>query len=317
MNNNMKQFIESVKVTNTEKVVEYVFKKIDDDIEHCSLIELEQIILKTRPKSPKDIITICYILGQYAKWLKEQNIVDDDSMYQMIQSLDKKMLWEKAKINADKKFISYEEFKDVLRMINMKEELNVLYYQLLFRSIYEGIYNDDMSVLKNLRSSDIGDDIVVLHEDNGHNYKLKISSSLASDLKDFTKVDVWERNNRYGVCRIETRGVYYDSIFKIENRNKGSNPDGTYKFSYYKKLKKISREYIERTLTPSQLYVSGIMSRIKTELNNNNISLEDAFSEGNRDRISNSIISNELIRCNYNIEVGQFKELVKGHIDSF
>ena len=59
------------------------------------------------------------------------------------------------------------------------------------------------------------------------------------------------------------------------------------------------------------------MYRIKTELKKNNISLEEAFIVNNRNRIVHSIISNELIRCNSSIEVGNFRELVKGHLESF
>ena len=125
--------------------------------------------------SPKTIITIIYVLGMYAKWLQEQKIVADDSLYQMIQSLDKKLLWKKAKPNAKKKFISYKQYQTVIKDIATYEEYNALYYELLFSCIWFGIYSDDLSVIKNLRSSNIGDDgVVTLEEDNGHTYKLKI-----------------------------------------------------------------------------------------------------------------------------------------------
>ena len=73
----------------------------------------------------------------------------------------------------------------------------------------------------------------------------------------------------------------------------------------------------EYSLLPLQLYTSGLMYRIKTELNKNNIQLEEAFADNNRDKMSHLIIQKELIRCNSNIEVGNFRELVKGHLDSF
>lgn len=308
--NNVERFIESIEVPNTLKVVKFVLKDVDVNIENFSLMELEQFILDLKPNSPKAIITICYVLGLYAKWLK------NDNLYQMVNSLDKKLLWIKAKPNAKKKFISYEQYERVIKDIATFEEYNALYYELLFSCIYSGIYSDDLSVIKNLRTSNIGDDgIVLLQEDNGHSYKFKISEKLASDLKKLASINTWQRPNRFGICNVEMRGIYSDSVFKIENRSTASSD--SYKFSYYSRLRKIAKEYLEYSLLPLQLYTSGIMHRIKAELNKNNISLEDAFADNSRDKMSYLIISKELIRCNSNIEVGNFRELVKGHLDSF
>ena len=111
------------------------------------------------------------------------------------------------------------------------------------------------------------------------------------------------------------RGVYKDSVFKIEDRSTASND--SYKFTYYAKLRKIAKEYVEYSILPLQLYTSGIMHRIKTELYKNEITLEEAFANNCRDKIANFIISKELIRCNSGIEVPNFRELVKGHLESF
>lgn len=313
---NIERFIESVKVLNTAKVVRFVFKDTDVGIENYSPMELEQFILDLKPNSPKTITTISYVLGLYAKWLQEQGIVKNDNLYQAIQSLDKKLLWQKAKPNAKKKFISYEQYQMIIKDIATYEEHNALYYELLFSCIYYGIYNDDLSVIKNLRGSNISDDgMVTLQEDNGHIYKLKIPERLARDLKQLSDINIWKRPNRFGICSVDMRGVYLDSVFKIESRNTAS--DGSYRFSYYAKLRKISKEYIGHGLLPLQLYTSGIVHRIKMELEKNDISLEEAFSDNNRNKMAHLIISKELIRCNSGIELGNFRELVKGHLDSF
>ena len=111
------------------------------------------------------------------------------------------------------------------------------------------------------------------------------------------------------------RGAYNDSVFKIENRSTASNE--SFRFTYYAKLRKIAKEYLEYTLLPLQLYTSGIMHRIKVELDKNNIPLEDAFAQNSRNKMAHLIIQKELIRCNSGVEVGNFRELVKGHLDSF
>lgn len=313
--NNVERFIESIEVSNTAKVVKFVLKDVDVNIENFSLMELEQFILDLKPSSPKMIITITYVLGLYAKWLQEQGIISNDNLYQMIQSLDKKLLWKKAKPNAKKKFISYGQFKRVIHDIEMYEEYNSLYYTTLFQSIYEGLYNDDLSVLKNLRKSDIKENVVTLKEDNNHIYKIKVSERLAMDLKKLADINVWQRKNRFGTCNVDMRGLYSDSVFKIENRSTASND--SFRFTFYAKLRKIAKEYLEYSLLPLHLYASGIMQRIKVELDKNGISLEEAFADNNRNKVAHMIIQKELIRCNSSIELGNFRELIKGHIDSF
>ena len=313
---NIERFINSIESSNSQKVAKYALKNIDDNIENYNLIELEQLILDRKPNSPKEIVTVCYVLGSYSKWLQEQNIVDNDNLYQLVSSLDKKLLWKKCKPNAKKKFISEKDYQRVIKDIATYEEYNALYYELLFSCIWNGIYNDDLSVIKNLRSSKIDDNgIITLEEDNGHTYKIKVSEKLASDLKVLANINAWQRPNRFGICNVEMRGLYKDSVFKVEHRTTSSN--GSYRFTYYSKLRKIAKEYLEHSLLPLQLYTSGIMHRIKVELEKNNISLEEAFADNSRNKMAHLIIQKELIRCNSSIEVGNFRELVKGHLDSF
>lgn len=310
MNENMERFIDSIESPNSKKVAKFVLKDIEDGIENYSAIKIEQAILNKCPNSPKEIITIIYILSSYAKYLQ------DDNMYQILQSFDKKLLWKKCKPQAKKKFISYEQYQRVIKDIATFEEYNSLYYELLFSCIYFGIYSDDLSVIKNLRKSNIDDDgTIFLKEDNGHTYKFKVSEKLAKDLKQLSNINEWQRPNRFGICNVEMRGAYPDSVFKIENRSTALS--NSYKFSYYARLRKIAKEYLEYSLLPLQLYTSGIMHRIKEELKKNNITLEEAFANNSRDKMSYLIIQKELIRCNSNIEVGNFRELVKGHLDSF
>ena len=313
---NIERFINSIESSNSQKVAKYALKNIDDNIENYNLMELEQLILDRKPNSPKEIVTVCYVLGSYSKWLQEQNIVDNDNLYQLVSSLDKKLLWKKCKPNAKKKFISEKDYQRVIKDIATYEEYNALDYELLFSCIWNGIYNDDLSVIKNLRSSKIDDNgIITLEEDNGHTYKIKVSEKLASDLKVLANINAWQRPNRFGICNVEMRGLYKDSVFKVEHRTTSSN--GSYRFTYYSKLRKIAKEYLEHSLLPLQLYTSGIMHRIKVELEKNNISLEEAFADNSRNKMAHLIIQKELIRCNSSIEVGNFRELVKGHLDSF
>ena len=180
---NIERFIGAIESLNSQKVAKYALKNVNDDIKNYNQMELEQLIIDRNPSSPKEIVTVCYVLGSYSKWLQEQGIVDNDNLYQMINSLDKKLLWKKCKPTAKKKFISEEDYQRVIKDIATYEEYNALYYELLFSCIWNGIYNEDLSVIKNLRSSKIGyNGIITLEEDNGHTYKIKVPEKLASDL---------------------------------------------------------------------------------------------------------------------------------------
>ena len=311
MSKDFNDFINTFKSLNTAKVARSLSKIGDLDYSNVTPIDVEQIILSLNPNSPKAITTIAYIMSLYAKYL------ENDTLYYIVQDIDRSALWSMAKPVAPKKFISHSRYEEVYKDIEMYEDYNALYQQTLFSCLYEGIYNDDMSVIKNLKASDVdlNGSIVTLREDDGNVYDIQVSDKLAKDLVKLGSVDIWERNNRFGTCKINITGLHEDSCFKVENR-KGSSEYG-YRYTYYRILRKISTEYLQRNLLPLQLYVSGIMYRIGLNLAENGIALEEAFSNNNRDRLVAKIISNELNRCNCDTEVKNFREMVAGHLEVF
>lgn len=311
----IQQFIGSRENPNTAKVAKYVLKNATTDIENLSAEELKEFILELRPKSQKQITTICYILGAYAEWLSEQNSDRASILRQNVQAIDKKNLWKIAKPKAEKKFISYTQYVNILHDINVYEEYNPLYFDTLFSCIYEGIYCDDLSVLKNLRGSDVDGTTVTLHEDNGQTYKIKVTPALANKLKELANFDIWKRPNRYGICKVSMTGLYTDAVFKVEKRTTTS--ENARRFPYYDRLRKIKDEYVGYDLSPLHLYASGVIHRIKYLLEKHNISLTEAFADNCRNRVATTIITNELERCNGIMEIGNFRELIKGHIDVF
>lgn len=314
----IKEFIDSIEVENTAKVVKHVLDGVDVKLETFTARKLEKFVLDRNPNSPKSIATICYVIGLYAKWLDSQNPGDGSHLLELVQNIDKKKIWKKAKPTARKKFVTYSDFKRVIKEIELYEEFNDLYYRTLFRCVYEGIYCDDMSVIKNLRGSDVHGSTVTLREDNGHTYKFKITPQLAADIVELSRKQIWERRNRYGICKVDMRGLYPDSVFKVEKR-KSAKPqdDSSLRFCYYDKLRKISDEYLDTHISPLQLYISGIMHRIASKLKRKDITIKEAFAENNRSRENHMLIEAELVRCNYGSEYGNFKEIVKGHLDMF
>lgn len=314
MNGKIDEFLEIQNKKN--RVACNIFRKLralgygDDflDIYQDSSV-IEQIILELQPTSIKAIITICSLIGSYAKF------INNDKAYQTIRNIDKSLLWKEAKPNTTQKYLSHELYLNVVRDIGMLEETNALYHQTLFRIIYEGVFCGDMSVITNLRASDIHGNIIHLHTDNGYSYKMTLPEDLIKDLIKLSESDNWERKNRYGIYEIEMSGRYPDSCFKRENRK--NNSDTTYRFGYYSKLRKIAKKYLEYNISPLQLFISGIMYRICLELKNHNISVEEAFSNKNKNRTVTKIIKKELSRCEYDIPVKSFREQVIGYLEVF
>lgn len=309
MDSDFKKFIETLENPNTERVANSLQSIGQYDYTDCTEDDLKKIILGMKPNSIRAITTICYVFGLYAKYL------ENDDLYNMVMNIDRRKLWVMAKPNATQKFISHSGFEEVYHDIGVFEEMNGFYMQTLFRCLYEGIYSDDMSVLKNLRASDVCGDVVTLRDDNGNSYVITVSKQLADDLIELGSMHTWERKNRYGVYKMDIVGLHPDSCFKTEYRN--GRIEFSYRFSYYRILRKIAKEYLEYNLLPLQTYISGIMYRICVKLQEHNIQIEDAFANGNKSRLVSQIISDELGRCHCSTPVRNFREMVSGHLDVF
>lgn len=302
-------FLDSIENPNTKKVCKSLSKLGEYDYSDINPIKLDQIILDMKPSSVKNITTILYVLGMYARYL------ENDMFEMLVRDADRNALWLRAKPQAKRKFISHTEYNDVVKAIDTYEEYNSMYIGALFQLIYVGAYSDDLSTIKNLRSSDVKDNVITLREDNGDEYELEIPERLAGDLIKLGSTNTWQRRNRYGVCNIETQGLHPDSCFKVENRS--GSKENKFRYSYYRLLRKVSKDHIGRSVLPLELYVSGIMYRIKANLNQHGITLEEAFEVNRKDRFVSKIIVNELERCNYDIPVRNFREMVVSHLDAF
>lgn len=309
MTDTYKKFLETFESPNMLKVVKSMQVIGDYNYSNCTQKEVEDVVLKLNPSSPRAVTTICSVFRQYAKFL------NDDHLYFILENIDRNAIWESAKPKAKRKFISHAEFEDICHSIDMFEEFNAFYHQMLFRCLYEGIYNGDMSVIENLKASDIHGNIVTLRDNNGDTFDLEVSEKFARDLRELSMIEYWERRNRVKVSKMKMTGKYFDSCFKTVKRKDFSKY--SYRYTYYRILRKISEDYLEFNLLPIQLYISGIMYRIILKLNEYDIKLEEAWSTHNRDKLVHNIIEAELKRCNYDISVNNFRELTKGHLEIF
>lgn len=297
--------------TSKDKKIFKKYKKLGEyDYSNCTEQDIINIVSSFNPSCPVSISRICDNIREYALF------INDKQLYDLVAKEKEHEIWETIKETYPKKFISYAEFNRIYNEIDSYEELNAVYYKTLFRSIYEGIYNDDMSIIKNLKSSDINGNMVTLYDDSDSSYVIEIHEELAEDLKRLRKINIWERYNRLGKTNVNIKGPFPDSCFKVENRKKSEDTLVRYSSSYYRTFKKIAIKYAGYDLTPKSLYISGIVHRIKMKLIEEGLSIEYAFTSRNRDPIARKIIFDELNKSNISSDI-YFKRIVQKHINNF
>lgn len=302
-----KDFLFSIESEKSRSVYKSYSSLGEFDYTDCDYDLVVKAILSTNPKNVKAITTACNVLKKYAKYLGDTHLI------RVVDTVDRKKLWEDIKPDEIQKYISHSQYKSICHEIEMYEEHNSLYYTTLFMAVYEGIYNADLSVIKNLRIKNIKDDKVLLIPDNGESYWLKISKELVENLKELSKETHWKQFARYGYTNKPLIGSYHDNCFKTVQRKGATHED----FFYRTKLKKISTDYVEHPLSPFNLFISGMMFRITEKLKEEGISLQEAFSLHNRDKQVAEIFSDEFNRCRYSNVVRNFRELVVNHLDVF
>lgn len=305
-NNRFEEFVLSIPSTKSQEVYKSYSSLGEFDYTDCDIGLVEKAILNTNPKSAKGITTACNILKKYAEYLGNKNLL------RVIDGIDRKELWIKAKPDELQKFISHNQLESICHDISLWEEHNVLYYETLFMAIYEGIYSKDMSVLKNLRAKDIDNNKVTLNPDVGESYTLNISKELANKLCELSEVSTWEQTGRYGYIQLQLIGDFKDTCFKTVQR-----ADKNESFFYYRRLRKIASVYVEYPLRPYELFVSGLAYRISEELKANGITLQEAFSTHYRSPKVRSIFVDELSRCHYSNTVSNFREMIMNYLDVF
>lgn len=309
MNSRYEEFISSLSSSKSASVARSLSVLGDFDYTNCDAELVTQAILSTHPTTVAFISTVCSYLKRYAEFIGNEELI------KIIVSLDRQEILKRCKPKS--RFISHHQLQEILHDIDMWEEHNSLYYQSLFWSIYEGIYNADLSVIKNLRASDIDGNKVTLYPDNGESYELVIPTELAELLAELSEVNGWEQNARQ-IIVIPFSSGYPDSCFKMVQRenNNGITVDRIRDF-YYKKLRKISTDYVGFNISIKNIFVSGVMHRIQIRLEEAGYTLEDAFSFNRKKSEISNIIAAELEYSHFNIEPRAFRSLIAGHLNDF
>ena len=68
-------------------------------------------------------------LKKFAEWCYEKEIVDnDDEIMEVLSTLDTHRIWEKTKPLVKEKYLSKNEYNELINSVEIFEEHNALYY---------------------------------------------------------------------------------------------------------------------------------------------------------------------------------------------
>lgn len=290
------------------------------DYTDCDKIFIEKVILSCNPqKGGKSIRPIAQIITHFARYIGDKHLEN------IARNVNRKEIWDKAKLYTSDRYISHKEFTKIIKMIlsNKKDDnsnlLNSEYYAALFWCIYEGMYNNDYSLIANLRASNINKRTIITYDNDGNDYKFVVPKELANLLIELSEKVLWETT----ISNIEMIGKYQDSCFKIcqrPSRNEQENRKrvtDSYQNNYCNRYRTIINTYLKRKLAPKELYISGIVHRIILRAKKENINCFEIFKENNRNSLHNIIILRELRDSNYQIPIRNFKEMIKDYLYVF
>ena len=283
-----------------------------DIVMDMSQDELSGLLIEVHPTNARSISCYLNMLRRYAAYVGHERFIE------ISKGIDTTTIWNQYNTSSDRKrrYLSHSEFQSMLFNMQMEDVMNVNYYITLMQAIYEGIYSDDMSALTNMRGQDVRGNIVIVRCDNKEPFELEITSDLAERLRELAELNRWERKNRSGEFTVAIEGNYPDSCFKVENRNYVVDRD--YKDCYYRYIRKVvEMTELDFPLRAKNLYISGIMHRVKEQLESKGMTLEQTFAFKRRWGDDVEIVRKELERVHYPYVYRDFTKLVTGYIADF
>lgn len=315
MNETYKEFVLSVPESIQNVMEKYSW--IGDLKSNITAEELKQTIIDNKPVSKREITVMLTTAARYAKYINNDYLLN---VIEQVRDIGRSSIWEIAKPNAEQSFFTRREFDFIFNMLDPDRnfegfEENTFYYRTLFWAVYEGVYSYDMSILENVRASDIdlNNRQITLRDAKDNTYVMDdMPEKLLKDLIDCSNLKYWMQKKRGGsIARYDMVGRYPDACFKALSSRAKQN----LKAGYQAKLKKITTAFFDSKISPPHIYYSGIAHRIADRLKENDISIDSAFRQRNNAYLPVSIIRQELERSHYNNPVHKFKEIIDSHLE--
>lgn len=293
----------------------------DDDVCEWDSMQFEEALIKSKPNSLQEVSSSMFALEEFLKWLLKNGHGSNQQCIEEIHKVNRQsVFYGSLEVNGIKrKYISNDEYKLVMKKIG-ESEINDVYYKALFSAVYEGIYSDDMSVIMNLKDSDVDGKVVHLHNDYGESWDVTVSDECAQLLIKNARLQDFFIVAPYGGYRTEKeycgRDGSKNACFKTALRNPSADRKQSCRQSYCRILRNLD-EYLGRHVKPKNIFLSGVMYRSSIEMEKCGMSLEDAFVYGYDNKEAMAVIKDELNRSRYNIDNKGIKENIKGHLDEF
>ena len=315
MNQKYSEFVESVPENSRKTMTKYSW--IGDFPKTITSEELKQIIIDKLPKNKREITVMLNTAARYASYCNNEYLL---KVIEEVRAMGRTNIWTIAKPNAEKIYISNKEFETAMIGLNPNDpdeefEENTLYYRTLFWAVYEGIFNYNMSILENLRASDIDleNKSVTLRDDKDNAYIMdEMPEQLLIDLIQCSKLLYWEQKKRgNSLAKYDMVGKYPDACFKAVSTKAKQN----LRAGYTAKLKKITTNYYDGQISPTRIYYSGIAYRVAERLKVNDIPIKEAFRPNNNSFFPKTIIEQELKRSHYGNTSSKFKEIIDSHLE--
>lgn len=303
------RFLDSIESPGLKRTAKAFTALEEYDFSNFAPQTIADLLIKAKPVSDRVVSQYLTIITKYAYFINRKDVVS------AVHRFDRGVFWATYKSNS-KKYISNADFETLCSRIQTEEEYNVLYYTCLVRSIYEGIYSDNLDVLIHLKREDINGNVVTLHTDEGETFDLEISEKLANDLIELSKVYIWEHSNRFGtLSRSPLEGEHVDSCFKMAARS--SSDQKFARNRHQTAFRNIANKYIDYNIRPYDVYLSGIMHRIAINLRNEELDISEVFEKCSKNKRGFEIIQNELDRSKYKSTLQNFLITMRGRVDMF
>ena len=321
-NTTLDDFLNQIENPNTrkkyDKVKDFLYGlPLDLSVdEYINALNEYTLSLKGRYTTTNSVKTILSMIRRYAIYTNNYNLIESLSTPELYY----KNVSNELKPTEKLPFISYSQFKQFILDINNSDELNAFYTTTLFSAIYEGIYSENGKVLLNLRSSDItcdnGIDYVAKLNDGEKVYDFVISKSLAENLINLGHEEMFEARKRYTYVA-KAEGLYPDSCFKVIPRADGKSIEDSVLDFIWRTIRNTTNKYISYQINSKKtknIFISGLMHRLAIKFKKKRLDFIKYFEYPDFERSeAKDVIESESKRCNFNIEIPNLRNLVRGY----
>lgn len=274
-----------------------------DNIFTISMADFQECVENMRSASIKKLGYTLSVLNNFftwcgEHWCEENGVYNNLSMF--ITLLDKELVLRNSK--SLNKFFGRRKFEEVIYQIEHDTfNLNIPQFTALFKLIYEGYYNSNLTKLYYLDIDNVLDDCIV--EEDGEIFE--ISEDLSRDLHELAQTKHWYRANAHNtISCVPIHGRVEKSVFKVEKRplrsDNSLSDDELFRDVMYRRLRTIFSDYFgDNSLTPNSIFISGIVQRVIDKAREFGYTERDVLVDTLNKQLYN-IFSEELERCHFN-----------------